>query len=67
MMRRKEPVYSELDLDNADRETLLAAITKHPVLLERPIRLGAALSLIRSAMRGRERQYELRDLLKGDA
>jgi signal transduction histidine kinase/CheY-like chemotaxis protein len=36
---------------------------RNVVLLERPIRLGAALSLIRSAMRGRERQYELRDLL----
>lgn len=37
MMRRKEPVYSELDLDSADRNALLGAITKHPVLLERPI------------------------------
>ena len=37
MMRRKEPVYSELNLDSADRNTLLDAISKHPVLLERPI------------------------------
>ena len=36
---------------------------RNVVLLERPIRLGAALSLIRSAIRGRKRQYELRDLL----
>ena len=36
---------------------------RNVVLLERPIRLGAALSLIRSAIRGRQRQYELRDLL----
>jgi hypothetical protein len=35
---------------------------RNVVLLERPIRLGAALSLIRSAMRGRRRQYEVRDL-----
>jgi signal transduction histidine kinase len=40
---------------------------RNVVLLERPIRLGAALSLIRSAMRGRQRQYELRDLLKAFA
>jgi signal transduction histidine kinase/CheY-like chemotaxis protein len=37
---------------------------RNVILLERPIRLGAALSLIRSAIRGRQRQYELRDLLK---
>jgi signal transduction histidine kinase/CheY-like chemotaxis protein len=37
---------------------------RNVVLLERPIRLGAALSLIRSALRGRQRQYELRDLLR---
>jgi signal transduction histidine kinase/CheY-like chemotaxis protein len=37
---------------------------RNVVLLERPIRLGAALSLIRSAIRGRQRQYELRDLLR---
>ena len=37
MMRRKESVYSELELDNADLEALLHAIIKHPILLERPI------------------------------
>lgn len=37
MMRKKEAVYKELDLDNADRETLLTAITRNPILLERPI------------------------------
>ena len=37
MMRSKEPVYSELELENADREALLHAIIKHPILLERPI------------------------------
>ena len=40
---------------------------RNVILLERPIRLGAALSLIRSALRGRERQYELRDLLRAFA
>ena len=40
---------------------------RNVVLLERPIRLGAVLTLIRSAMRGRERQYELRDLLRAIA
>src|SRR5262245_59009418 len=40
---------------------------RNVVLLDRPIRLGAALSLIRSAILGRERQYELRDLLRAFA
>ena len=58
MMRRKEPVYSELDLDNADRETLLAAITKHPVLLERPILVRGKRAVI---ARPAERALELLD------
>ena len=37
MMRKKEAVYSALDLDSADRDGLLGAITEHPILLERPI------------------------------
>ncbi len=37
---------------------------RNVVLLERPVRLGAVLSLIRSAIRARHRQYELRDLLR---
>lgn len=37
MMRTGEPVYRELELDKASPEELLAAITAHPILLERPI------------------------------
>ena len=37
MMRRGEPVYDELKLDEATTDELLRAITDHPILLERPI------------------------------
>lgn len=36
---------------------------RNVTLFERPIRLAAALSAIRAALRGRRRQYEVRDLL----
>ena len=37
MMRTGEPVYAELALEGRAGEELLAAITQHPILLERPI------------------------------
>lgn len=37
---------------------------RNVTLLERPVRPAAVLSLIRSELRARQRQYELRDLLK---
>lgn len=37
MMRTGEPAYAELALAEADADQLLEAITRHPVLLERPI------------------------------
>jgi arsenate reductase len=37
MMRTGEQVYAELGLQQASPEQLLEAITRHPVLLERPI------------------------------
>jgi len=37
MMRTGESVYGELGLDAASRQQLLEAITRHPILLERPI------------------------------
>ena len=38
-MRRKEPEYSEQELDNTDltREQLIAAMVATPKLIERPI------------------------------
>ena len=70
---RTQPAWSDIPVllfADAERSEIylrtlrLLEGLRNVVLLERPIRLGAALSLIRSAMRGRERQYELRDLLK---
>jgi arsenate reductase len=37
MMRTGEPLYAELGLASAGPDELLAAITAHPILLERPI------------------------------
>lgn len=37
MMRTGEAVYGELGLEGASAEGLLAAISEHPILLERPI------------------------------
>jgi arsenate reductase len=37
MMRTGEAVYAELGLDDVGTDQLLAAITGHPILLERPI------------------------------
>jgi len=69
---RRQPPWSDIPVllfaDTERSEIYLRTLRlleglRNVVLLERPIRLGAVLSLIRSAMRGRERQYELRDLL----
>ncbi len=73
---RSQPAWSDIPVllfADAERSEIylrtlrLLEGLRNVVLLERPIRLGAALSLIRSAMRGRERQYELRDLLNAFA
>ena len=70
---RTQPAWSDIPIllfADAERSEIylrtlrLLEGLRNVVLLERPIRLGAALSLIRSAIRGRNRQYELRDLLK---
>jgi len=39
LMRKSEPPYRELGLDNAslDRATLIRAMVEHPILIERPI------------------------------
>jgi arsenate reductase len=37
VIRTKEPVYAEMDLEGRDDDTLLAAMALHPILLDRPI------------------------------
>lgn len=37
MMRTGEGVYKELGLATADRDALIDAMAKHPILIERPI------------------------------
>ncbi len=35
-VRRREPLYAELNLDAADDDQLLDAMAEHPILIERP-------------------------------
>lgn len=35
-VRKREPLYAELNLDDADDEALLDAMVEHPILIERP-------------------------------
>ena len=37
MLRTGEPAYAELHLGNASPDEVLDAVTRHPILLERPI------------------------------
>ena len=35
-MRKREPLYAELNLADADDDELLDAMAEHPILIERP-------------------------------
>jgi arsenate reductase len=35
-VRKREPLYAELNLDDADDDALLDAMAEHPILIERP-------------------------------
>lgn len=37
LVRRKEPLFRELNLKEADDEALIAAMLAHPILIERPV------------------------------
>lgn len=37
IVRRGEPVWAELGLEDADDDTVLQAMTENPILIERPI------------------------------
>jgi arsenate reductase (glutaredoxin) len=58
MMRKGEPQWAELGLDDASREERLDAITQHPILLERPILVRGDRAVI---ARPAERALELLD------
>ncbi|MEM7540594.1 MAG: arsenate reductase (glutaredoxin) [Pseudomonadota bacterium] len=37
LVRRKEAIFKEAGLENADEQALVAAMATHPILIERPI------------------------------
>ncbi len=58
IVRRGEPVYAELGLEGADRDTLLDALASHPILIERPIAIRGDRAVV---ARPPERILELLD------
>jgi arsenate reductase len=42
LVRSKEPLYSELDLDAADDAALVEAMLAHPILINRPVVISTA-------------------------
>jgi arsenate reductase len=62
MMRAKEPIYQELNLASADRDTLINAMTEHPILIQRPIVIVDDKAII---ARPAEKVLEILDSQKG--
>jgi len=67
-----QPPWSDLSVlvlarPGADSGSVSAAmdLSANVTVIERPIRVAALVSALRSALRGRRRQYELRDLFDG--
>jgi arsenate reductase len=58
IVRTGEPVYAELGLEGADRDTLLDALASHPILIERPIAIRGDRAVV---ARPPERILELLD------
>lgn len=68
----RQPPWSDLPLlvlarHGADSNAIADALSlgANVTVLERPIRVAALVSAVRSSLRGRRRQYEMRDLLLG--
>jgi arsenate reductase len=58
IVRSKEPVYLELNLEQADRDQLLDAMVAHPILIQRPIVIHGDRAIV---ARPPERLLELLD------
>lgn len=58
IVREKEPVYLELNLEQADRDQLLDAMVAHPILIQRPIVIHGDRAIV---ARPPERLLELLD------
>lgn len=46
IMRRGEEIYKQLNLASADDKSLMSALVKHPILIERPIIITPTKALI---------------------
>jgi arsenate reductase len=58
IVREKEPVYQELNLEKANRDQLLDAMVAHPILIQRPIVIHGDRAIV---ARPPERLLELLD------
>ena len=58
IVRQKEPVYLELNLEQAGRDQLLDAMVAHPILIQRPIVIHGDRAIV---ARPPERLLELLD------
>jgi signal transduction histidine kinase/ActR/RegA family two-component response regulator len=73
LLERQEP-WSDLPLilvvdggDSSDKALAALAPCSNATILERPVRVNTLVSTVQSSLRARRRQYEVRDLLHGQA
>ena len=73
LLERQEP-WSDLPLilvvdggDSSDKALATLAPCSNATILERPVRINTLVSAAQSSLRARRRQYEVRDLLHGQA
>jgi len=73
LLGRQEP-WSDLPLiivvdggDASERALATLAPSSNATILERPVRINTLVSAVRASLRARRRQYEVRELLRGQA
>jgi signal transduction histidine kinase/ActR/RegA family two-component response regulator len=70
---RNQPTWSDLPLivftrgGESSERVIESLVAGNATVLERPVRLSTLISAVKSALRARRRQYEVRDLLRRQA